>query len=511
MGTPLRDVVMKRVSNLSNQEMERHRRVTSLTRNYKAASNTLTFSFCVFSKRYVLQHAQAALKGAVCVHCDQFLLRTLRSHRALFEESSSVHVPQGSGPASAEAGPHLMSWGSQMDVAVGLESDPALSLPSPVASVVSIRRQEARIAVSSAPVDNVTLMASSSEEMDVASVATRETEDSPLPSPELCEKAYWGKRIFAQTRGPAVCQGIRAERAAASNAEQRAFDAIDRLADSPSIIEDSDDELPALVTLPGFIDLTTTDFEDEATTSESSRVRRRDSTGNFCQTLPSQEQIISTSDPTDLTSEAREQSGSRSAPPPNKRPHNGESTPLPGPSSPTYPNKRRHEDRSRPLLRPISVVPPKKRCHNSGSSRIPRVVINSDQRIGTSDDVSTWTDSQVNAWDSLSWTNDQDDTWTVRGRQTPFSFHGVSEGEEGDDEREEGDEEGEEGGEGEEEGDEEEEEERGDTPRNHDRADKIDAVATAFNNFVSSSTKNVTELRRNVSGRQRHVTERHGR
>ncbi|MGL5901450.1 MAG: hypothetical protein ACRCZO_02090 [Cetobacterium sp.] len=78
----------------------------------------------------------------------------------------------------------------------------------------------------------------------------------------------------------------------------------------------------------------------------------------------------------------------------------------------------------------------------------------------------------------------------MRGRQTPFSFHDVSEGEEGDDEgeeggegEEEGDEEGEEGGEGEEEGDEEEEEERGVTPRNHDLADKIDAVAAAFKNY----------------------------
>ncbi|ROI15732.1 hypothetical protein DPX16_20270 [Anabarilius grahami] len=127
------------------------------------------------------QHAQAALEGAACVHCDQL---PLRSRRALFEEGGSAGVPRGSGPASAEAGRRLMSRGSQMDVTEGLETGPALSLPSPVASAsVSIRRQEARVAVSSAPVDTVTLMASSSEELDVVSVATGESEDPPLQSP----------------------------------------------------------------------------------------------------------------------------------------------------------------------------------------------------------------------------------------------------------------------------------------------------------------------------------------
>ncbi|ROL54951.1 hypothetical protein DPX16_1823 [Anabarilius grahami] len=130
------------------------------------------------------QHAQAALEGAACVHCDQLPLRTLRSRRALFEEGGLAGVPRGSGPASAEAGRRLMSWGSQMDVTEGLETGPALSLPSPVASAsVSIRRQEARVAVSSAPVDTVTLMASSSEELDVVSMVTGESEDPPLQSP----------------------------------------------------------------------------------------------------------------------------------------------------------------------------------------------------------------------------------------------------------------------------------------------------------------------------------------
>ncbi|XP_048018177.1 caldesmon-like [Megalobrama amblycephala] len=114
-------------------------------------------------------------------------------------------------------------------------------------------------------------------------------------------------------------------------------------------------------------------------------------------------------------------------------------------------------------------------------------------------------DSQVNAWDSSSFTSDRDDPWTVRGRQTPYSFREASEGEEGDDE-------GEEGGEGEEEGDEEEEEERGDTPRNHEHADKIDVLTAAFNNFVTvfneERTRAAEERARAAEERARAAEER---
>ncbi|KAI2664245.1 Transposon Ty3-G Gag-Pol polyprotein [Labeo rohita] len=49
-------------------------------------------------------------------HYELLPLRTLRSRKALFEEGAFTSVPRGSGPASAEAGRRLHSWGSQLDL-----------------------------------------------------------------------------------------------------------------------------------------------------------------------------------------------------------------------------------------------------------------------------------------------------------------------------------------------------------------------------------------------------------
>ncbi|XP_048020940.1 uncharacterized protein LOC125251885 [Megalobrama amblycephala] len=38
-------------------------------------------------------------------------------------------------------------------------------------------------------------------------------------------------------------------------------------------------------------------------------------------------------------------------------------------------------------------------------------------------DLSEWSESQINAWDDASWTGSQYDEATVRGRQTPYPFH----------------------------------------------------------------------------------------
>ncbi|XP_048015976.1 putative olfactory receptor 2W6 [Megalobrama amblycephala] len=50
-----------------------------------------------------VEHAQAALEEVACEHCNKLNIRTLRSHRALFEEGALARVPHGSGPAAAEA------------------------------------------------------------------------------------------------------------------------------------------------------------------------------------------------------------------------------------------------------------------------------------------------------------------------------------------------------------------------------------------------------------------------
>ncbi len=126
------------------------------------------------------EHAQSALESAGCEHCEVFPLRTLRSRLAFFREDAQARVPQGSGPAAAEAQRRLRSWGSQMDLSAEVETGTALSLPSPDRFSASYQGWEARAAVSSAPIEAHTLQLSDSEELDAANA--RDTEDSPPQS-----------------------------------------------------------------------------------------------------------------------------------------------------------------------------------------------------------------------------------------------------------------------------------------------------------------------------------------
>ncbi|KAI2657205.1 hypothetical protein H4Q32_021306 [Labeo rohita] len=81
-----------------------------------------THSLCVVCLG--ADHAESALEGADCPHCERLPLRALRSRKALFKEGAFTSVPRGSGPASAEAERRLHSWGSQLDLLEGMETDP---------------------------------------------------------------------------------------------------------------------------------------------------------------------------------------------------------------------------------------------------------------------------------------------------------------------------------------------------------------------------------------------------
>ncbi|KAL0147310.1 hypothetical protein M9458_057385 [Cirrhinus mrigala] len=159
-------------------------RVTSQTRKHKS-------TFCLSAALYVVslfvlfgskdthalcvvclgaEHAAAALEGADCPHCVQMSLHTLRSRKALFQLGAFSSVPRGSGPASAEAGRRLHSWGSQLDLAEGMETGIPLSPASPARSPARPLGVEARAADSSPRGTGSTLPISSSEEVDVGSV-----------------------------------------------------------------------------------------------------------------------------------------------------------------------------------------------------------------------------------------------------------------------------------------------------------------------------------------------------
>ncbi|CAM4607827.1 unnamed protein product [Leuciscus chuanchicus] len=102
----------------------------------------------------------------------------LRSCLARFNPD---RVPQGSGPAAAEARRQSQTWGSQMDLSVDVETGSALSQPPSDRSRASHQGVEARVAVSSPPMEAPILQLSSSEELDVVSIDA-ESEDSPPQS-----------------------------------------------------------------------------------------------------------------------------------------------------------------------------------------------------------------------------------------------------------------------------------------------------------------------------------------
>lgn len=129
------------------------------------------------------KHAESALEGADCPHCERMSVRLLRSRRALFEEGAFASVPRGAGPASAEAERQLHSWGSQVDLTEGMETGESLSPSTSARSGAQSLESEARSAVPSTQGEGSTLRLSSSEEVDVESV----DRDSPPHSPRYEE------------------------------------------------------------------------------------------------------------------------------------------------------------------------------------------------------------------------------------------------------------------------------------------------------------------------------------
>ncbi len=66
------------------------------------------------------------------------------SRRTLFKEGVFASAPHGAGPASTEAERWLHSWGSQLDLAEGMETGRSLSLSSPARSTARSLGSEAR-------------------------------------------------------------------------------------------------------------------------------------------------------------------------------------------------------------------------------------------------------------------------------------------------------------------------------------------------------------------------------
>ncbi len=85
-----------------------------------------THDHCVFCLGE--EHARDVLEGAICVHCELFSMRKLRSRLSLF--SSKEGQPSASRdlrPTVAEARRGIKSWGSRVDLADELERELSLS------------------------------------------------------------------------------------------------------------------------------------------------------------------------------------------------------------------------------------------------------------------------------------------------------------------------------------------------------------------------------------------------
>ncbi len=81
-----------------------------------------THNCCVFCLGE--EHACNVLEGAICVHCELFSMRKLRSRLSLFSsKEGQPSASRDSRPTVAEARRRIKSWGSQVDLADELERE----------------------------------------------------------------------------------------------------------------------------------------------------------------------------------------------------------------------------------------------------------------------------------------------------------------------------------------------------------------------------------------------------
>ncbi len=87
-----------------------------------------THDCCVFCLGE--EHAHDVLEGAICVHCERFSRKKLRSLSLFSRKEGQPSASRDSGPTAAEVRRRLKSWGSQLDMAYELERDRPFSRAS---------------------------------------------------------------------------------------------------------------------------------------------------------------------------------------------------------------------------------------------------------------------------------------------------------------------------------------------------------------------------------------------
>ncbi|KAL0169000.1 hypothetical protein M9458_037222, partial [Cirrhinus mrigala] len=140
-----------------------------------------THDLCVFCLGE--EHAHDVLEGAVCVHCELFPMRKLRSRLSLFSrEEGQLPVPRGSGPSAAEARRKMSSWGSQVDLADKLKKGLSLSRAS-VAGEDELLADEDVVSLTSSDPAASALLGPSQEEQEMLEGEEAEAEPSLISCP----------------------------------------------------------------------------------------------------------------------------------------------------------------------------------------------------------------------------------------------------------------------------------------------------------------------------------------
>ncbi|KAL0158365.1 hypothetical protein M9458_046441, partial [Cirrhinus mrigala] len=144
-----------------------------------------THDLCVFCLGE--EHAHNVLEGAVCVHCELFPMRKLRSRLSLFSrEEGQPPVPCGSGPSAAEARRKMSSWGSQVDLADELKKGLSLSRVS-VAGEDELLADDDVVSLTSSDSAASALLGPSQEEQEMLEGEEAEAEPSLISCPAYAE------------------------------------------------------------------------------------------------------------------------------------------------------------------------------------------------------------------------------------------------------------------------------------------------------------------------------------
>ncbi len=148
------------------------------------------------------EHARDVLEGAICVHCERFSLRKLRSHLSLFlRKEGQPSASRDSGPTVAEARRRMKSWGSQMDLADELEMELSLSHESAGNEGEPLDYDDAISLTSSDPAASA-LLGYAQKEQEISEGEEAETELSQTSCPAYEELLEVMERAMARLHLP---------------------------------------------------------------------------------------------------------------------------------------------------------------------------------------------------------------------------------------------------------------------------------------------------------------------